>query len=143
MTCAYVCWYLWKNPEAEVLLVSASGSTADNFAHLIKQWIRTTEHLKHMLPKDHQRDTQKEFDIGTRTQDGASASIRSKGITGMITGGRAHLIIGDDIETPDNSATVVQRLAIRKKVTEFEAILHPGGRIVYLGTPHHEDSVYG
>lgn len=143
MTCAYVCWTLWRNPETEVLIVSASGSTANNFSYLIKRWIQTIPFLSHMMPGDGHRDTQNEFDVGTRKQAGASASVRSKGITGMITGGRAHLIIGDDIETPDNSGTVVQRLNIRKKVTEFEAILHPGGQIIYLGTPHHEDSVYG
>jgi len=59
-----------------------------------------------------------------------------------MTGSRANVIIADDVETPKNSQTQVQRDKISELVKEFEAILSPGGTILFLGTPQTEMSLY-
>jgi hypothetical protein len=55
---------------------------------------------------------------------------------------RADILIADDIEVPNNSETVLQREKLAERIKEFDALIKPGGRIIYLGTPQTEDSVY-
>ena len=46
------------------------------------------------------------------------------------------------VEIPKNSATQAQRDKLSEAVKEFDAILKPGGQIIYLGTPQTESSLY-
>lgn len=64
------------------------------------------------------------------------------GITGQLAGSRADIIIADDIEVPNNSMTQGQPDKLSEAVKEFDAILKPDGRIVYLGTPQNQESLY-
>jgi hypothetical protein len=52
------------------------------------------------------------------------------------------VIIADDVEVPNNSETQGMRDKLSERVKEFDAVLKPGGRIIYLGTPQCEDSLY-
>jgi hypothetical protein len=64
------------------------------------------------------------------------------GIFGQITGSRADTIIADDVETPNTAETQGQRDKLAERVKEFDAVLKPGGRIIYLGTPQTELTLY-
>jgi hypothetical protein len=68
--------------------------------------------------------------------------VVSKGITSQITGSRADLIIADDVESLNNSATFLMREKLQHSIAEFEAVLKPGGEILFLGTPQTEQSIY-
>ena len=46
------------------------------------------------------------------------------------------------VEVPNNSGTQVQRDKLGEAVKEFDAVLKPGGKIIYLGTPQNEMSLY-
>ena len=81
------------------------------------------------------------FDVGPAKPSG-SPSVKSIGITGQLTGSRADIIIADDIETPKNCTTHDLREKLAKLVTEFDAVIKPDGRIMYLGTPQTELSLY-
>ena len=81
------------------------------------------------------------FDVAPALPD-HSPSVKSVGITGQITGSRADILIADDVEVPNNSATQMMRDKLAESVKEFDAILKPGGRIIYLGTPQTEMSLY-
>jgi hypothetical protein len=61
-----------------------------------------------------------------------------------MTGGRADIIIADDVEVPKNSMTQMQRDGLSERVKEFDALLKPlpASRIIYLGTPQTEMSLY-
>lgn len=141
LTCAYAVWQLWKNPQIKVLVVSASKDRADANAVFVKRIITLLPFLKELLPTDKQRNTQNVFDVGLAVPD-ISPSVKSVGITGQITGSRADLLIADDVEIPNNSATQVQRDKLNESVKEFDSILKPGGQILYLGTPQSEMSLY-
>lgn len=141
LTCADAVWQLWKNPQIKVLVVSASKDRADANAVFIKRIITLLPFLKELLPTDKQRNTQNVFDVGLAVPD-ISPSVKSVGITGQITGSRADLLIADDVEIPNNSATQVQRDKLNESVKEFDSILKPGGQILYLGTPQSEMSLY-
>lgn len=141
LTCAFAVWDLWKHRQHKILIVSASGDRADANARFIKQIIRTVPFLVDMRATKEQLDTQNIFDVGGAIPD-ISPSVKSIGITGQITGTRADVLIADDVEVPKNSATQTQREKLSEAVKEFDAILKPGGRIIYLGTPQTESSLY-
>jgi hypothetical protein len=65
------------------------------------------------------------------------------GITGQLTGSRADLIIADDVESANNSQTQLMRDRLSETVKEFDAIIKPKvGRVIFLGTPQTEMSLY-
>ena len=141
LTCAYAVWRLWKDRQLKVLIISASSDRADANARFIKRIIQTIPFLDDMRASKDQLDTQNLFDVGGAIAD-ISPSVKSVGITGQITGTRADLLIADDVEVPKNSATQMQRDKLSEQVKEFDAILKPGGQIIYLGTPQNEASLY-
>ena len=59
-----------------------------------------------------------------------------------MTGSRADIILADDVEIPNNSATQMAREKLGETVKEFDAILKPDGAIIYLGTPQCEMTLY-
>ena len=141
LTCAYAVWRLWPNRDLKVLIISASRDRADDNARFIKSIIRTLPFLADMKADKSQLDTQNIFNVGGAQAD-ISPSVKSVGITGQITGTRADLLISDDVEVPKNSGTQLQRDKLSEAVKEYDAILKPGGQIIYLGTPQNEASLY-
>lgn len=151
ITAAFVLWRLYCNANERVLVVSASKDRADSFSTFVKRCINEWELLEDLRVVGALRDSNVAFDVGG-SMPHQSPSVRSIGITGQMTGGRASVIVADDIETPKNSQTQVQRERLAELVKEFDAIrmadkdLKPlglnEGRIVYLGTPQCEMSLY-
>lgn len=143
LTAALVCWLLWKDKELKIMVVSAGKDRADAFAIFVRNMIKTIPLLKHLEPDKTigERSTQNIFDVRGVKPSG-SPSVKSVGITGQLTGSRADIIIADDIEVVGNSATHDLREKLARLVTEFDAVLKPDGRIIYLGTPQTELSLY-
>ena len=143
ITCAYVVWLLWRDPQLKIMIVSASKERADANASFIKKIINEVPFLGHLKAREGQRDTQNLFDVGPARPD-HSPSVKSVGITGQLTGSRADIIVADDVEVPGNSFTQVMRDRLFELVKEFDAILKPGDdkKIIYLGTPQNEMSLY-
>jgi len=143
LTSAFVCWTLLNNPQKKVLVVSASKERADAFSSFVKKLINEVPILQHLKPRDGQRDSMLAFDVGASDPD-HSPSVKSVGITGQITGSRADLLIADDCEVPNNSLTQMMRDKLSESVKEFDSIIKPlpTARIIYLGTPQTEMSLY-
>lgn len=141
ITCAFVVWKLWNNPDLKFLIVSASKERADANSIFIKRIIDLLPFLHHMKPQNGQRDSSLAFDVGPAKPD-HSPSVKSVGITGQLTGSRADVLIADDVEVPNNSATQASREHLGELVKEFDAILKPNGTIIYLGTPQTEMTLY-
>lgn len=143
ITAAFVLWRLYKNPEERILVVSASKDRADAFSVFLKRLISEVPIIQHLQPdpdKGH-RDSNIAFDVGPSSAHQAP-SVRSVGINGQLTGGRATIIIADDVEVPKNSLTQTMRDKLSESVKEFDAVLVPNGEIIYLGTPQTEMSLY-
>lgn len=143
ITAAYVCWRLYLNPEVKIMVVSAGKERADAFSIFVKALLRDVPMLQHLQPKPElgHRDSNVAFDVNGSSPSG-SPSVKSVGINGQMTGSRADIIIADDIEIPSNSATHDLREKLQERVKEFSAVLTPNGKIVYLGTPQTELSLY-
>jgi hypothetical protein len=141
VTSVYVVWRLYLDPPANFLIVSASKDRADAFSTFTKRLISDIEILHFLKPGPGQRDSNIAFDVGPAGAS-HSPSVKSVGLFGQMTGSRADEVIFDDIETPNNSQTQLMREQISERIKEAEAIIKPGGRITYLGTPQCEMSVY-
>jgi hypothetical protein len=141
LTSAYVVFRLLHNPKLNVLVVSASKQRADDFSTFTLRLINEIPICQHLKPKEDQRNSKIAFDVGPAPASQAP-SVVSKGITSQITGSRADLIIADDVESLNNSATFLMREKLQSAVAEFEAVLKPGGEVIYLGTPQTEQSIY-
>jgi hypothetical protein len=145
ITSAFVCWLLLLDPQLKILVVSASKSKATEFSFQVKRLIDEMEMLNHLRPDPsrNQRDSVETFDVGPASTS-IAPSVKVVGITGQITGSRADIIIADDVETPKNSETEVQREKLRTLVQEFGAVrkVEEETRVVYLGTPQTEMSLY-
>lgn len=143
VTSAFVCWRLYCNPDRKILVVSASKQRADDFSTFTLRLIFEMPILAHLKPKDGQRFSKVSFDVGPSRASHAP-SVKSLGITSQLAGSRAHDIIADDIEVPNNSDTQTKRDKLKEQIKEFDAILSPGSdsTITYLGTPQTEQSIY-
>lgn len=141
ITCAFVVWKLWNNPDLKFMIVSASKERADANSIFIKRIIDLLPFLHELKPSTGQRDSALAFDVGLAKPD-HSPSVKSVGITGQLTGSRADILIADDVEVPNNSGTQAARDHLGELVKEFDAILKPGGTIIYLGTPQTEMTLY-
>ena len=141
ITSAYVCHQLLLDPQQNILVVSASKNRADDFSTFTLRLINEIDILSHLIPGDDQRQSKISFDVKPARASHAP-SVKSLGITGQLTGSRSGLIIADDVESANNSATMGMRDKLSESVKEFESILIPGGRIVFLGTMQNEMSLY-
>ena len=143
ITSALVIWFLLRDPQLKILVVSASKSRADDFSAFTKRLIHEMPMLAHLKAREGQRDSNIAFDVGP-SMPAHAPSVKSIGITGQLTGSRADVIIADDIEVPNNSLTQAMRDKLATAVKEFDALLTPKeiSRVIYLGTPQTEMSVY-
>lgn len=142
MAAAFVLWRLRLDPQQKIMVNSASGAEAKNFTTFCLQLIRDMPILQCLEPqREEQRSAVHAFDVRQAKPD-KSPSVKSVGIFGQITGSRADLIIPDDIETPATSWSVGMREKLLAAVGEYNAILKPGGEVMYLGTPQTEESIY-
>ncbi len=129
------------NPQLKFLVVSASKDRADNFSTFTMRLINEMPLLSPLIPQDHQRNSKISFDVAPASADHAP-SVKSQGVLGQMAGSRADEVIADDCEVPNNSFTQPMRDKLAESVKEFDAILKPGGKITFLGTPQVENSLY-
>ena len=141
ITSAYVCHQLLMDPSKNILVVSASKQRSDDFSTFTLRLIHEMSILEHLKPREDQRNSKVAFDVGPAPASHAP-SVVSKGITSQITGSRADLIIADDVESLNNSATQMMRDKLLETIKEFDAVLKPDGEILYLGTPQTEMTIY-
>lgn len=141
ITSAYVVWRLLLDPSLNFLVISASKNRSDDFSTFTLRLIEEMGVLTaHMRPRENQRNSKVAFDVGPAPPS-HSPSVTSKGVYSSITGARASEIICDDVASWANSQTQMMRDKLAAATQEYEAILKPGGRIIYLGTPQTEQDI--
>ena len=143
ITSAYVLWRLLLDPQLNILVVSGSKNRADDFSTFCLRLLHEMPILNHLYPKESQRQSKISFDVAPALAS-HQPSVKSLGITSQLTGSRADLIIADDVETSGNTQTQTMREKLSEGIKEFEAIIKPEttSRIIFLGTPQSEFSIY-
>jgi hypothetical protein len=144
ITAAFAVWTLIQNPSARVLILSAGGTQANEISTLIVRILMTMDELECLRPdpSNGDRTSVEAFDVHyTLKGIDKSPSVACIGITGNMQGKRADLLIADDIESAKNSRTALMREQLMDLTRDFTSIC-TNGRIVYLGTPQSQESVY-
>ncbi|MCA3159546.1 MAG: phage terminase large subunit [Burkholderiales bacterium] len=144
ITAAFAVWTLIHEPRSRVLILSAGGTQANEISTLIVRLIMTMEGLEclHPDPTNGDRTSVEAFDVHYSLKGvDKSPSVACVGITGNLQGKRADLLIADDIESTKNSRTANMRELLLDLTRDFTSICATG-RIVYLGTPQSQESIY-
>ena len=143
VSAGYVLWRLLLDPKLNFLVISASKSRSDDFSTFCLRLLSEMPLLEHLKPTEEQRCSKVAFDINGAPASQAP-SVKSIGITGQITGSRADVIIADDVEVLNNSATEGMRHKLSETIKEFDAVIKPleTSKVIYLGTPQSYNSIY-
>lgn len=143
ITGAFASWRLLRNPNEKILIVSQSGTHAEAIAVFIKKLIHTLPILDHLKARNDQKNSTMAFDVNGCSVT-VQPSVKALGITGQLQGNRATLLISDDVEGQQNSATEDLRAKLRNATAEYEAILQTDekSQIIVLGTPQSAESIY-
>lgn len=139
ISCAFCVWLLLRNNEEKIFVVSAGENKAIENAFFIKRLINELPICEPL--RGGERDSVRAFDVAG-CMPAIAPSVRTVGVTGQMTGGRATYILADDVEVPNNSDTQAKRELLSERIKEFDAILVPGGTVCFLGTPQSEESIY-
>lgn len=140
----FAVWLMIHNPKTRVLIISAGSDVAMEIANWVIQIIMNWDILECMRPdRQHgDRASAKAFDIHWQLKGvEKSPSIACIGVTANMQGRRADILIPDDIESSKNGLTETQRQNLIHLSRDFTSICQ-NGRIIYLGTPQTNDSIY-
>lgn len=139
----YTAWRLYRDLDEHILVMSASARRAKNFTSFVQKLIKLIPCLQHMSPRHNMERTSGEsFDVAGAT-DSDSPSVYAVGVENQIAGFRATLVIYDDIETKQNSTSIIMREKIDHYAKEAHNLLIAGRKeTITLCTPHSKDSIY-
>ena len=142
ITACLASWFLLRDANATILVVSATGNKAAEFISMTRRIMDLVPYCEHLRPGDHATDNAFAFNVEARDKIGQDKSCFARGISSQITGSHADFVIGDDIEIEGNCETAASRQKLLNKVHEFEQIRNVGGRVIFLGTPQIQESIY-
>lgn len=132
-------WRYYNDPTYRILLQSEADPTAYKSSRNVQQILRKHPLTKGMLP-DKPGPVEQWWVSGST--DARNASMYARGILSNVTSARADECQNDDVEVPRNIGTVEAREKLRYRLGEQTHILVPGGRKLFVGTPHTHDSLY-
>lgn len=149
ITAIFAVWWLIHHPKARILIVSAGGKQANEISTLICRIILNFDILACLRPDPSHGDriSVEAFDVHYSLKGvDKSPSVACTGITGNMQGKRADLLIADDVESQKNSRTATMRELLLQQIRDFPSICSgtagTPGRILFLGTPQSDASVY-
>lgn len=158
---AYPLWEIAKNHNIRILIISKTARTASKFAQQIMGFIENNQKYrawaKAIDPKSVGVGPKFRKIAGRRVEEKWSSdgfiidrdnmtlkdpTLTCVGLFGSILGGRADLIIADDIVDQVNSETPDQREKVKRWF--YDTVLPclvPGGRVLYLGNTWQADDL--
>jgi hypothetical protein len=135
-------WEWLRDPNLTFLVLSNTQSKAIDFVSQSRKILSVVPYCQYLLPRDIDKDNALGFNVAVRSKFTQDLSCAARGITGQITGLHADRIILDDIEISGKNETPLGKEALLKKLAELESIRNQGSRVIFLGTPHYQDSIY-
>jgi hypothetical protein len=153
----YCCWLWYCNPDIRILYLGSNQDLVDISAKLVKDLLDNAELLQPLRPQDEDQYTMRhgkklkslaqstnqtnQFDVRGR-KAGRDSSFCGRPVFGGWTGRHPDVIVADDCEIPENSLTELKRRRLMDKLLECESLILDEGKILYMGTPQTEDSIY-
>ncbi|MCU0944637.1 MAG: phage terminase large subunit [Rubritepida sp.] len=137
----FCAWSLYRRPDLRILVLAAEQSLSARMVAHVRRILERHPLCRPLLPDDPESWAADRFTV---RRPGAlrDASMLAQGLGGNITGARADMIVCDDVEVAGNCDTPGKRHDLRERLAETEFVLTPGGLILYVGTPHTEESLY-
>lgn len=143
----YALWRLRMDPNEKLLIVSATSIKAADFTQFMLRTMNDVDVLQCLVPGPTNRFSNVAFDVAPGTVE-QSPSVRGLGVGAQTTGQRCTCAILDDVEVLSNTITQLKQERVAHAVTEMESVIKPDEgqllprKILYLGTPHTETSIY-
>ncbi|HYF06850.1 MAG TPA: phage terminase large subunit [Acetobacteraceae bacterium] len=134
-------WQLHRRPETRILVLAADAALAVRMVATVRRVLERHPLCAHLLPGDPASWAADRFTVA-RDAVLRDPSMLAQGLSGNITGARADVIVCDDVEVAGNCDTAAKRAELRERLAETEFVLTPGGTILFVGTPHTEESLY-
>lgn len=142
ITACMASWEWLRNPNCTFLVLSNTQGKAIDFVSQARKILSVVPYCQHLIPGETDKDNALGFNISVRTKFTQDLSCAARGITGQITGLHADRIILDDIEIAGKNETPIGKENLLKKLNELESIRNKPSRVIFLGTPHYQDSIY-
>lgn len=130
-------WRYYCDPAYRILHQSESDPTAYKTSRDTQNVLRN-----HPLTRGMFRDGGVQEWWVEGANDPRNASMYARGILSNVTSARADECQNDDVEVPRNIQTPEAREKLEYRLSEQTFILVPGGRQLFVGTPHTHDSLY-
>lgn len=132
-------WLYGEDPSLRILHQGESDRTAYKTARDTKAILR-----KHQLTTAIGEGLRGEVSFWwlVGNQDERNPSMQAAGVTTNIVSSRADFIQNDDVEVQKNIRTPEARELLRHRLSEQVHIKVPGGKTLWIGTPHTHDSLY-
>ncbi|NBB82034.1 MAG: phage terminase large subunit [Alphaproteobacteria bacterium] len=137
----FAAWLLRRWPEQRILVLSADQPLARRMVRNTRRIIERHPMTGGMKPQAPDEWAAEQFTID-RPVELREPSMLARGITANITGGRADVVICDDVEVPNTCDTAPKRSDLRDRLAEIDYVLTPGGLQLYVGTPHTYYTLY-
>lgn len=138
----FCAWRLYREPDTRILVLAADHALATRMVATVRRILARHPLCGELLPDRTEGSWASDRFTVARPAVLRDASMLAAGIGGNITGARAELIIGDDVEVAGNCDTPAKREELRERLTEAEFVLTPGGAMLFVGTPHCAESLY-
>jgi len=137
----YNAWRYWHDPTYRILHQGDQDGTAYKTSRDTKSVL-----MRHPYTRDWASPGQIRGELSfwwvPGSDDERNPSMQAAGILSNITSSRADEVQNDDVEVPKNIQTPEAREKLRYRLGEQVHILVPGGKTLYVGTPHTHDSLY-
>lgn len=140
----YSIWRLIRNPNERILIDSEIYTNSKNFIREIRDHLaseRMREIFGSFVSKKNWNEG--EITIKQRTQPYKEASITAGGVGTTKVGQHFTVIIGDDYNSPKNSATQEGCEKVYNHYKMNTSILEPDGTLVLIGTRYSQLDVIG
>ncbi|GHU01132.1 hypothetical protein FACS1894186_3270 [Alphaproteobacteria bacterium] len=141
LAAVFCAWALSRNPNLRILVLAAEHDLACRFVRNARRVVESHPLTRGLLPTPRDQWAGDRFTV-SRAAALRDPSLAAKGLGANITGGRADLVICDDVEVPRTASTAALRSELRARLGELEFVANPDAMTLYLGTPHASDTIY-
>ena len=139
----YSIWRLIRNPNERILIDSELYTNSKNFIREMRAHMASEEFIELFGDWEGDQWSEGEITVNCRTKSFPQASVTAGGVGTTKVGQHFSIIIGDDMNSRNNSETPENRQKVVKHYQMNQAILEPDGTYVLIGTRYAVDDVYG
>lgn len=140
---ARIVWEIGNNPNIRIKIVGSSDDKAKEILGLVKNMIKNEAKVREVFPDlviDEERgDTKGAFFVIRSNTTMRDATCEAAGVLSAGAGGRADLLVCDDVVDMKNSVInpALRETVIRTVKETWFSLVASTGRIVWIATPYH------